>query len=207
MKMVRDLPRAVTAAQQLENLQFTVAQLLDGRSRAFRAGTNEIFRHARGDIFADEHLSRLDRANALDDFAGSLAFHQVAARAGPQRAFGVERFVVHRKRQHRHARMHGLDVFDQFEAGTVFQQNIHHRHVRLGAVHQRQRLRFVRRLPAHFEVRLLLNQIRHAFPHEGMIVHQQNSNFLRHLFPFAKASRLPAMRTSPVCRASKAVRC
>jgi hypothetical protein len=67
-------------------------------------------------LFAEENFAGLDATDRDDDLFAGFLFHDVAAAAGAQRAFGVKRFVVHREDKHEHVRVTGLDVFDELDA-------------------------------------------------------------------------------------------
>ena len=73
-----------------------------------------------GDPFADVDLAIQDLAHGHQHLLGRLVFHDVAVGACAQRAFRVDRFVMHGEDQHRQARISQANVLEQFEAvGSV----------------------------------------------------------------------------------------
>ena len=63
----------------------------------------------------------------------------------------------------------------QFQAAGPLERNVQDHQVRRLPADQRQGGRRIRGLPAHFQIRLPLNQRRQVLPHQRVIVHQEYS--------------------------------
>jgi hypothetical protein len=81
-------------------------------------------------------------------------FPSPALGAGPQRALGVQRFVVHRTDEDLQAGVQGGEVLDEIEAATAGHREIGDDEIGAHALHGDERLGHAGRESAHREVGL-----------------------------------------------------
>jgi len=98
---LRYVARSKPLAEQIEDGQFAVAELLDRKAGAGRFSADELRRDRLCQGVAQVELALQNRSNCLAHVLGRLAFHDVTLGPGPQGALGVMGFLVHREHQHR----------------------------------------------------------------------------------------------------------
>jgi hypothetical protein len=101
MQELRNLTHFVAFADQFQDFKFTIAESADGvglaLSVAMREFCDHLCRHGRAKIRTSvEHF-----ADCLDHIGHGFMFHHVAVRAGTKRAYGIERFIMHREHENR----------------------------------------------------------------------------------------------------------
>src|SRR5258708_10175361 len=115
-------------AEQSENLEFSVAQFLNGGPRT-RMVVDESFREQRGYLLADSQFSAAHLVDSGNDLLGGLPLHDIAARAGADRALRVMLLVMHRKNDDRHGRVSHSHRLVQFEARYFLERKVDDRKI------------------------------------------------------------------------------
>ena len=118
--------------------------------------------------------------DSVQDGIKRFAFHHVAPRARPQGTFGVERFVVHRDDQDWQLRLLGLDYFCEFNPiGPASQAHIYDRKVKFLPPDRVECGMAAVSFRANFDVRLLAEELNHAFAKKRVVINEQNTTFVR----------------------------
>ena len=120
-KLLGDLPRTAPFADETEDFEFAVGQIINGGAARLHAPAYELVQHAALHFVAQENFPGNDVADGDENFLQRLLFHDVAEAAGAQGPFGVKRLVVHREHEQREIRPAGLDVLDQLQAVAAAQ--------------------------------------------------------------------------------------
>src|ERR1700722_2968292 len=169
-----DAPSLVALAEQAEDLQFPVAQLLDRRMQAREISLREAFGEDRMHSWTEIELSGQDIANSRRDAARRFAFHDVAPRAGAEGAFGIEALVMHREDDDGDGGKFRLETLDERQSGAFGQRKIDDGNVGLRGPNPLKCLFGTRRLSADLQIRELIEQCRQPFAHQRMIVNQKH---------------------------------
>ena len=160
---------------QLEHLQFAVAQTFDRRFVDVGLPANLLLKHFGPERIAHVNVSAEHPTDGGRYFFQHRLFHQVARSAGPESDFRIDRLVVSADHQHRQTRMLRLDVAHQFQAAAVLERKVGDHQVGLQLLDGTQRFRGILLFTANDEVALTVDQLSNAETHHRVIVHQQDS--------------------------------
>ncbi len=108
MQLVRDLARAVTVSEKLEDDQFAVAEIVHGQARREEWPALASLRIRASTVSLTWISPSSTRRMAWRIFSAPSAFGDVPARASAEGALGVKRLVMHGENQHGQAFVTGL---------------------------------------------------------------------------------------------------
>lgn len=111
-----DLARGEAVADEVEDFQFAIAEVIKRGERAFLAAANEAHHRLFGDTWAEVDLTAEDATDGGDDFFGRRHFHDVTVGTGADGAHGVEVFIMHGKHEHFELGKMDAQVFQDFDA-------------------------------------------------------------------------------------------
>ncbi len=134
-----------------------------------------VLEHLVGDAVAHINLPAQNAAHRDQHFFRGFLFHDVAVRAGAERAFRIDRLIVHREDQHWQSRMSGADVFQQIESVGTIQRDIHDQNIGPGRSQHVDRTHRLFSFAADHEIGLPVDQQRQTLAHDGMVIDHQNS--------------------------------
>src|SRR5262249_39778032 len=155
----RDLARGLAAADEVQNLQLSIAQALDGIGALLAARDRETLDHARADALAHVDAARENATNRHEQLLGGRLLHDVAIRAGAQEPLSVDVLVVHRQDQHGELLVLVADVLDKLEAVAVAQRQVEDHDVGRELAQRDPRLLHVRSFAAYPKIGLLLDEL------------------------------------------------
>src|SRR5262245_8553223 len=124
VELAGDLAGAAAFADQAKDLELAIRKLLDGGGAGLAAARGHLLDDFALHLVAEENLSGERATDGHEDLFDRLLLHDVAAAAGPQRALGVERFVVHGEDQRWQIGITGLEVLDQLDAIAAFEGDV-----------------------------------------------------------------------------------
>ena len=130
--------------------------------------------HAGGHFFADINLPAQHLANCQQDSFCGFLLGDVSAGARAQDAFGIKRFVMHGKNQHRQRRAPGLEVLDQLQSVRRLKGNIGDYNVGLRLLDFFESLLSVFGLATNGHVAFALDQLCEPLADQGMIIDKKD---------------------------------
>ena len=129
-KALADLARGESLTQQAEDLELTVAELVQGAGLTALALAGKDLEDLAGHLLAEIDLALQHLVDGLDQLLAALALHNVAARARPQRPLGIHLFVVHGHDQHGDFGIHRAQVFNELDAFAPGHRQVHEHDIR-----------------------------------------------------------------------------
>ena len=139
-----------------------------------------VIKHSLAHRGTDINFAREHAPNRVEDGIERFALHHVAARARPQRALGIEHFIVHRDDQHRQFGLLGFDHFCEFDPiGPAPEAHVHDREIKFLPPDRVERREAAVGFRADFNVGLLAEELNHALAKKRVIIDEQNATSFR----------------------------
>lgn len=171
-----NLAGAETEPDQVQDFKLAFAQAGKGR-RAIAARRRQPLRQDAVHHGAEVNISRQNLLYGQPDILGTFLLHEVAIGARTQCAFREQGFVMHAHSKYREFRVALAQDFDQPQARVAIERNVDNGHRVVARRHGRQCLLGVGRMAAKQEAVLIVEQLGHAFAHDGMVVNHQDAGF------------------------------
>lgn len=172
---LRDLVAVQALADQLEDLQFTVAEGVVADMGAMDGVAREGSANLAGKLRAKHKFTPEDGAEGMDNVEGRLFFGDVAGSAGAESPFDVQRFVMDGDNQNAHGGEAGADVLDEVQPMRILEGQINRDEVGRTSRNRPESLLVTGGLAADLEVQLAAEQVGQALPDQRVVVHQQDT--------------------------------
>ena len=112
-------------------------------------------------------------------------FQNVSARARIQGLAHQGFLRMHAEHEHQGLRLLFENLSRGFQAVHLRHGAVHHHHLRLQLLRQTNRFRAVAGFAGHLDIRLVFENAPESAPHQAVVIHQQDRNFIRHANPFS----------------------
>ncbi len=176
VEIVGDAARGVTGTDPAEDIALAVTERF-GRGGGGAGRTREgAFGESGEDEWVRVEFAGVDLADGRDDLAGGLALHHVAEGAGAKGAFDIADFLVHRKHQHTRGGEVDAEVFDEFEAGAVFEAEVDDGDIGRVGDHRGEGGGGGVGLSADIEIGFEEEEIAEPVPDEGVVVDEEDAD-------------------------------
>lgn len=177
VKALGDLAGGEAVADHVKHFQFSIAQVIEGRHRAFFFASDQAHHGLFGDAGAEVDFAAEDLADGDHDFFGGGNLHQIAMGSGLEGAHGVEVFVMHGEHEHFQVWKMNAQILEDFDAVGAGEGDIEDDNVRIEFANLLQSDGPFAGGTDDAQVVLFVDQVGDALEDERMIVDQVNPGF------------------------------